>query len=319
MLYPLKFKPIYKSKVWGGDRIKKIKNDKNIPEKCGESWEISGVQNDISVVSNGFLKGNTIEEVIDIYMSEIVGEKVFEKFGYEFPILVKIIEAKENLSVQVHPDDAIAEERHHARGKSEIWYILDSEKDAKLISGFNKDTSFNKMLKAIEEKKLENILNQPVTKPSEVYYMPAGRVHSLGHGNLILEIQETSDITYRIYDYGRTDRELHLNLAEEVIYYKKTEDFKTDYERKPDKSNQIIKNKHFTINFLPVMNSLEKDYYKLDSFVVYYCINGELIIKYADDNTVIKAGETILLPASLKNVVLIPKIYTELIEVYLEL
>lgn len=319
MLYPLKFKPIYKSKVWGGDRIKKIKNDKNIPEKCGESWEISGVQNDISVVSNGFLKGNTIEEVIDIYMSEIVGEKVFEKFGYEFPILVKIIEAKENLSVQVHPDDAIAEERHHARGKSEIWYILDSEKDAKLISGFNKDTSFNKMLKAIEEKKLENILNQPVTKPSEVYYMPAGRVHSLGHGNLILEIQETSDITYRIYDYGRTDRELHLNLAEEVIDYKKTEDFKTDYERKPDKSNQIIKNKHFTINFLPVMNSLEKDYYQLDSFVVYYCINGELIIKYADDNTVIKAGETILLPASLKNVVLIPKIYTELIEVYLEL
>jgi len=310
MLYPLKFKPIYKSKVWGGDRIKKIKNDKNIPEKCGESWEISGVQNDISVVSNGFLKGNTIEEVIDIYMSEIVGEKVFEKFGYEFPILVKIIEAKENLSVQVHPDDAIAEERHHARGKSEIWYILDSEKDAKLISGFNKDTSFNKMLKAIEEKKLENILNQPVTKPSEVYYMPAGRVHSLGHGNLILEIQETSDITYRIYDYGRTDRELHLNLAEEVIDYKKTEDFKTDYERKPDKSNQIIKNKHFTINFLPVMNSLEKDYYQLDSFVVYYCINGELIIKYADDNTVIKAGETILLPASLKNVVLIPKIYT---------
>ncbi|MDD4149459.1 MAG: mannose-6-phosphate isomerase, partial [Bacteroidales bacterium] len=167
MLYPIKFYPVYKTKVWGGDKIKAIKDDSNIPEKCGESWEISGVQGDVSLVKNGFLKDNTLEEIIEIYMGDIVGDKVFEKFAQEFPILLKIIEANENLSIQVHPDDKTAEKRHHARGKSEAWYILETQNDAKLISGFNKNSNFAEMTDLIKSENLETILNQPLTKPSD--------------------------------------------------------------------------------------------------------------------------------------------------------
>jgi mannose-6-phosphate isomerase len=319
MLYPLKFYPIYKSKVWGGEKIKSIKGDKSTPEKCGESWELSGLDGDLSIVKNGFLKDNNIQEIIEIYMGEIVGDTVFEKYGYEFPILVKIIEAKENLSLQVHPDDKTAAIRHNARGKSEIWYILESEENAKLVSGFNKKTSPNEVQNLIETNNIESILNQPVTKPSQIYYIQAGRVHSLGKGNLIVEIQETSDVTYRLYDYGRTDRELHIDLANDVIDYNKTNNLTEDYERTPDKSNKIIKNEHFSVNFLPVMNNLEKDYFQIDSFVLYYCINGELIIKYGEKNITLKSGETILIPAVIKSLVLSPKTYTELLEIYLEL
>ncbi len=319
MLYPIKFNPIYKTKVWGGEKIRSLKNDNRIPTKCGESWEISGVQGDVSVVENGFLKDNTIEELIEVYMGDLVGDKVFEKFGYEFPILIKIIEAKQNLSVQVHPNDITAEKRHQARGKSEIWYVLNCDNDAKLISGFNKDTSFKELTAAIKNNKLESILNEPEIKSSQVYHIPAGRIHSLGKGAMILEVQQTSDITYRIYDYGRKDRELHLDLAEDIIDFKKTIELTNKFERKPDKSNKIIKSKHFTLNFLPVMNTLEKDYYNLDSFVVYYCVQGELIIKTDDYSCKLKSGETVLIPASLKTVSLQPKTYSELIEVYLDL
>lgn len=319
MLYPIKFYPIYKSKVWGGNKIKALKNENNIPDKCGESWELSGVEGDVSVVKNGFLKDNTIEEIIEVYMGDMVGDKIFEKFAYEFPILLKIIEANENLSIQVHPDDATAEQRHNARGKSEAWYILETLHNAKLISGFNKNSNFAEMSDLIKLKNLETILNQPLTKPSEVYYIPSRRVHSLGKGNLIVEIQQTSDVTYRIYDYDRTDRELHLDLASDVIDYKKTEKLTEDYSRNLDKSNEIIKNSNFTINYLPVMNSLEKDYFNIDSFIIYYCIKGELIIKYNNKTETLKTGETVLIPAALKNIVLIPKTYTEMLEIYLEL
>ncbi|MDY0142296.1 MAG: class I mannose-6-phosphate isomerase [Bacteroidales bacterium] len=319
MLYPIKFYPIYKSKVWGGNKIKALKNENNIPDKCGESWELSGVEGDVSVVKNGFLKDNTIEEIIEVYMGDMVGDKIFEKFAYEFPILLKIIEANENLSIQVHPDDATAEQRHNARGKSEAWYILETLHNAKLISGFNKNSNFAEMSDLIKLKNLETILNQPLTKPSEVYYIPSKRVHSLGKGNLIVEIQQTSDVTYRIYDYDRTDRELHLDLASDVIDYKKTEKLTEDYSRNPDKSNKILKNSNFTINYLPVMNSLEKDYFNIDSFIIYYCIKGELIIKYNNKTETLKTGETVLIPAALKNIVLIPKTYTEMLEIYLEL
>ncbi len=319
MLYPIKFKSIYKQKVWGGEKIKSLKNDNSIPEKCGESWEISGVEGDVSIVENGFMKDNTLEELIEVYLGDLVGDKVFEKFGYEFPILVKIIEARENLSVQVHPNDTVAAERHDSRGKSEIWYILESEKDSKLITGFKNKTNFNELTDAIKNNTLDNIVNQPIIKSSEVYNIPAGRIHSLGKGNMILEIQQTSDVTYRLYDYGRTDRELHLELAKDVLDYKKSIKLTEDYERKPDNSNKILKSENFTLNFLPIMNNLEKDYYNIDSFVIYYCVKGELIIKTGEDITTLKTGETVLIPAMIKNVSLHPKTYTELIEVYLDL
>jgi len=318
MLYPLKFKPIYKTKVWGSNRIRQIKNDKNIPDKCGEIWEISAVEDNVSVISNGFLKDNTLEEAIEIYMGEIVGDKIFDKFGYEFPLLIKIISADENLSLQVHPDNEVAAERHNAWGKTEMWYILEAEKDSKLVSGFNKNTDEKTLLSVIENNNLSEIVNETEAKSGDVFFIPAGRIHSIGKGLTIAEIQQTSDITYRVYDYGRTDRELHLDLAMDVIDYKKTNNTKTSYLHDPDKSNKIIQNEFFTVNFLPVMNILSKDYYELDSFVVYFCINGKLVIKYDEDMITIEKGETILIPADLKSLTLIPEQYSELLEIYIE-
>lgn len=318
MLYPIKFKPIFKNKVWGGKKISEIKSDKSIAENCGESWEISGVQEDVSVITNGFLEGNTLEEAIEIYMSDLVGEKVFDKFGIEFPILLKIIEAKENLSVQVHPNNAIAQERHNAWGKSELWYIIEAENNSKLVSGFNTKMNRLEFKNKVSDGTIESTLYQPNVKAGDAYYIPSGRIHSLGKGNTILEIQQTSDITYRIYDYGRTDRELHIDLAEDVIDFQETKKANIDFDKKPDKSNNIINNEFFTINFLPIMNSLTKDYFQIDSFVIYHCLKGELIINYGEENEVIKTGESILIPAELKSLTLVPKQYSEIIEVFID-
>ena len=319
MLYPLKFKPIYKTKVWGGDKIAKIKNDSNVPADCGESWEISGVQGDVSVVSNGFLAGNTLQEIIEVYLDEIVGEKVLDEYGYEFPILLKIIDAKDNLSVQVHPDDETAAELHNARGKTEAWYILDADKDAKIIDGFNRDTTESELLQSIKDGNLENLLKYHNVKSGEFYFIPAGRVHGMCAGTAVIEIQETSDITYRIYDYNRGNRELHTQYAVDVIDYKKNDKQSVQFSRMPDHSNPIVDCKYFTANYLPVMNSLLKDYSNLDSFVIYHCVHGQVTVKTADSEEILNEGESILIPACIDEVVLIPIKYTELLEVYMNL
>ena len=318
MLYPLKFEPIYKSKIWGGENIKSIKMDKSVPPNCGESWEISAVKDDISVISNGFLRGNTIEEIIEIYMEEIVGDKVFEKFGYEFPILLKIIDAGDNLSIQVHPDNDIAAQRHNAWGKSEMWFILNAEQNAYILNGFNRKIDENILLTSINNNDIENIINKISVKIGDSFYIPAGRIHSIGKGITMLEIQQTSDITYRVYDYNRTDRELHLDLATDVIDYKQTEIFKQNYSQNIDQRNQIIENDIFTVNFLPIVCPVKKDYYDIDSFVLYFCVTGSLKLKYHNEQCVdINRGETVLIPADLKILTLIPDSYSELIEVYL--
>lgn len=319
MLYPLKFKPIYKTKVWGGDKIRRIKNDDTIPENCGESWEISGVQDDVSVVANGFLKGNTLQEVIEVYLDEVVGEKVLEEYGYEFPILLKIIDAKDNLSVQVHPDDETAAELHNARGKTEAWYILDADKDAKIIDGFNRDTTERELLQSIQDGTLENLLKYQNVKSGEFYFIPAGRVHGMCTGTAVVEIQETSDITYRIYDYNRGNRELHTQYAVDVIDYKKNDKNSIQFSRIPDHSNKIVECKYFTTNYLPVMNSLLKNYSNLDSFVIYHCVHGQVTVKTEGGDEILNEGESILIPACIDEVVLIPMKYSELLEIYMEL
>ena len=318
MLYPLKFKPIYKTKVWGGDKIRRIKNDSKVPENCGESWEISGVQDDVSVVSNGFLKGNTLQEIIEVYLEEVVGDKVLEEYGYEFPILLKIIDAKENLSVQVHPDDKTAAELHNARGKTEAWYVLEADNGAKIIDGFNRDTTEHELLQSIQDGNLEELLKYHNVKPGDFYFIPAGRVHGMCAGTTVVEIQETSDVTYRIYDYNRGNRELHTQYAVDVIDYKKNEKNSIQFSRMPDHSNQIVECKYFTANYLPVMNSLLKDYSNIDSFVIYHCVHGQLSIKTEVGEETLNEGETILIPACIDEVVLIPIKYTELIEIYMD-
>lgn len=317
MLYPLKFYPIYKEKIWGGSKIKKLKNDPNVPNNCGESWEISGLEDNVSIISNGFLKDNSLEEIIEIYMEDIVGEKVFEKYGIYFPILFKIIESNDNLSLQVHPDDKTALERYGENGKNEAWYILEAEACATLTSGFKKDVNFDILQKAIENQNLEDILNIVNVKPGEVYHIPAGRIHSLGKGVLLAEVQQSSDRTYRVYDYGRTGRELHIEDAKDVIDYKKTTNIKTEYKIATDNSTKILDTDSFKLNYLSVFNKIQKDYYSLDSFVILYCIKGSLGIQSKSTITPLKAGETVLLPAALNSITLLPDTYTELLEIHL--
>ncbi len=319
MLYPLKFKPIYKDKIWGGDKIKALKKSDDVSDKCGESWELSGVQGDITVVSEGPLKGNNIQELIEIYMGDLVGDKVYEKFGVEFPLLIKIIDANDDLSVQVHPDDEFATKIHNAYGKTESWYILEAEKGSKLISGFNKDITQQEFLEKLENNKLLETVNQQPVNAGDVYYIPAGRIHALGKGIMLVEIQQTSDITYRIFDYNRKgDRELHIDMAKEVLDYSKTEKNTVEFDRFPDNSNKIIKNKFFTINFLPVMNPVLKNYAKTDSFIVYYCVNGEIIINSKGKEYPLKKGEIILIPAEIPEIKILPKKYSELLEIYID-
>ncbi len=222
-LYPLRFEPILKEKIWGGSSLaehygKKAGNLKNI----GESWEISAVSENLSVISNGFLAGNNIEEIIEVYMGDITGESVFEKFGNEFPLLIKLIEARDDLSVQVHPGNELAKERHNAFGKTEMWYILQSEKNAKIYTGFSKPVTRDSYINALKNNTVTDILNIERAYPGDTFFTPAGRIHAIGAGIVLAEIQQTSDITYRIYDWDRKDntgksRELHTDLALEAI------------------------------------------------------------------------------------------------------
>ena len=319
MLYPLKFKKIYKKKVWGGDKIKFLKNDSKIVDKCGECWEISSLQGDLSIISNGFLKNSTIEEVIDIYMGDLVGDKIFNKFGIEFPLLIKIIDAHENLSIQVHPDNETAIERHNAYGKSEMWFVLDADKEATIISGFNKNSDDEEFFKSILERNPEKLLNKVQAKKGDVFYIPAKRVHSLGKGTTVLEIQQCSDITYRLFDYDRTDRELHHELAFDVIDYEKTNYTKTEYKKDINSTNNIIDNECFTVNYVPFLYSLPRQYEEIDSFILLYSLNSDFIIDYEEDRMKVYKHEIVLIPAELKEITLFSEGLCEIIEIYVVL
>ncbi len=321
-LYPLKFDPILKDKIWGGKKLRNVLNKANASDKCGETWEISAVQENISVVSNGFLKGNSLQEVIEVYMADLVGEETYKKFGIEFPMLIKFIHSGDDLSIQVHPDDEMAQKRHKAYGKTEMWYILEAEKDARLIVGFNQEVDKKKYVEHLKNMKLPDILNAEKVQSGDVIYLPAGRVHALGKGILLTEIQQTSDITYRIYDYGRKDengkpRELHNDLALDAIDFKHYEQHKTPYKSAMNETNKMVSCKHFTSNIVWFDQPLEKDYTLLDSFVIYICVEGGGSIEYNNGQSVsIIKGETVLIPAELDKITLNPDKPTKLLEVY---
>lgn len=323
-LYPLKFAPIFDEKIWGGQKLKTdLGKDCGHLPNCGESWEISGVQGNISVVSNGYLAGNNLEELIEIYMGDLVGDKVYEKFSVEFPLLIKFIDANDDLSIQVHPNDELAKKRHQAFGKTEMWYVLQADKGAKLNSGFNQKIDKETYLKKLNDKKLTDILNFEEVKAGDVYFIPAGRVHAIGKGILLAEIQQTSDITYRIYDYNRKDtngkeRDLHTELALDAIDFSCHETYKTDYHSILNESSEIAKCNYFTTNILEFDTPIAKDIYGLDSFVIYICVEGEYEITSPGTTEKVKKGETILVPASFSQFQLkplTPKV--KLLEVYL--
>lgn len=321
-LYPLKFKPILKDKIWGGKKLKELLNKKEASDECGESWEISGVEGNYSVIENGFLAGNNLSEILEIYMDELVGEKTYNKFGNEFPLLIKFIDANDNLSIQVHPDDELAAKRHNSFGKTEMWYVMEAENGAELIVGFNQKANKELYLSHLNNNTLAEILNCEIVSRGDVYFMPAGRVHAIGAGCLIAEIQQTSDVTYRIYDFNRKDangnlRELHTELAVDAIDFEYYPEYKTKYDLKPNTTAEIVQCDYFKTNLLELDKGLERDFTPLDTFVIYMCLEGNAKIKYSAGEETIEMGQTVLVPATLHGFQVIPSPKAKLLEVYL--
>lgn len=322
-LYPLKFNPIPKTKLWGGNKLIHKLNKPFQEENIGESWEISDVKNDETTVSNGSLSGKTLKELIDLYKGDFIGRSVYEEFGNKFPLLIKFIDAKTPLSVQVHPHDDIAKERHDSFGKNEMWYIMDAEKEAEIIVGFNQQLNSESYMAALESGKIMEVLNTVNTKPGDAFHIPTGRVHAIGGGIVLAEIQQTSDITYRIYDFDRVDattgqtRELHNDLAKSSLDFTVHEEYKTAYDSEHNKSNKLIHTRYFTTNIIPITKNTVKDYSIMDSFVIYICTEGQLKLRVQNSEYSLSKGETILIPAIINSIELIPETESKLLEVFL--
>lgn len=320
--YPIKFTPIFKYRIWGGEKLRTELKKKYSEFSIGESWELSDVDGDESVVSNGDLAGSKLRELIKKYRGQIVGESVYKNFGNEFPLLIKFIDAKTPLSIQVHPSNEIAKERHNSFGKNEMWYVMESEKESELIVGFNKKLDQDTYVESLKSGKILDILNTEKVKKGDAFYIPTGRVHAIGAGVLLAEIQQTSDITYRIYDYDRIDsqtgksRELHTELALDVIDYDFSENYKADYVVEENCTKELVHSPYFKSNIILLLGSFEKNYSNLDSFVIYICVEGSFKLTYNNIEYIINKGETLFLPAIL-DVIKIDCISAKVLEVFL--
>jgi len=306
-MYPLQFEPILKERIWGGEKLKTILNKPITSRITGESWELSTVEGDVSVVANGELKGKSLMELIDESPNEILGTEVYKRFGKQFPLLFKYLDAREDLSIQVHPNDKLAKERHNSFGKTEMWYVTQADADARIIVGFKEDSSKEEYLKHLNDKTLVSILDTVKAKPGDVFFLETGTVHAIGAGLVVAEIQQTSDITYRLYDFDRKDaqgntRELHVDLALDAINYNKV-DTQKKYETKTNTSNVVVDCPYFTTNFLPLENKLEVSKSGA-SFTVYMCIEGSFEIEYSGFKQTYIKGDTILVPAEINTFIL---------------
>ncbi len=323
-LYPFKFIPQFFDKIWGGNKIQTVLGMDFSPfPNCGEVWSLSGVEGKESMVKNGYLEGNSLNELVEVYMSDLVGDKVFSAFGSEFPLLIKFIDANEALSIQVHPDDQLAQKRGGKYGKTEMWYILQADKDAQLINGFSANINQEEYLQHLKDKTLKQVLNFEGTNKGDAFFIPAGRVHALGAGMLLAEIQQTSDITYRIYDWDRLDnngnlRELHTTEALEAISFEKSANTKVSYEQEANKTIPLVSCPQFTTNLIQFNKKIQKDYFKLDSFVIYLCTEGSCTITAMNTETSLKQGEVVLLPAIVQEVALVPDATCSILEVFME-
>ncbi|NDV17088.1 mannose-6-phosphate isomerase [Muricauda sp. TY007] len=302
-LYPLKFKPILKEKLWGGTKLKDVLNKPIESDITGESWELSGVYGDISEVSNGDLAGTSLQHLMNEQGEALLGKSVEERFGSEFPILIKFIDAKQDLSIQLHPNDELAKERHNSFGKTEMWYIMDADPGAKLIVGFNKDVDKQEYIKSIEEGTLTDLMNYEEVGEGDTFFINTGKIHAICAGVLLAEIQQTSDVTYRVFDFNRRNkdgnlRELHTCLAVDAIDYEKKDDFKIDYPKLPDTVNPMVDCPYFKTNFMELAQPLKQNVTDRDSFTIYMCVGGEATINNDWGSASIKKGETVLVAAS---------------------
>ncbi|MBK0381644.1 class I mannose-6-phosphate isomerase [Pedobacter sp. SD-b] len=324
MLYPLKFKTIFKDKIWGGQKIKTILNKDFSPlPNCGETWEISGVKSDVSVVANGILAGVSLADLLSKEKGKLIGKKNYERFGNEFPLLIKFIDANDDLSIQVHPDDELAEKRHRSKGKTEMWYVIQADKNAALISGFNQEIDKKEYLKKFNAGEINDILNKEQVAAGDVFFLPAGRVHTIGKGLLIAEIQQTSDVTYRIYDFDRVDdkgnkRELHVEEALDAIDFTYHDEYKTKYQATKNQPIELVDCPYFTTNVLDYTKEVVKDYNNLDSFVIHICVEGNYILKYGVEEIPVQTGDCILIPATIDQVLLKTNSGFKILESYIK-
>lgn len=313
MLYPLTFTTIFKDKLWGGRKINTVlgKNYGDLPN-CGETWEISGVKGNVSVVDNGELAGRSLRDLIAEYKGRLMGNRVYEQFGDEFPLLIKFIDANDDLSIQVHPDDELAKKRHDSFGKTEMWYIMQSDPGSTLITGFNQEVNRESYQQTFNEGRLTDILNREPAESGDVFYLPAGRVHTIGKGLLLAEIQQTSDVTYRIYDFDRKDaegntRELHVEAALDAIDYSFYDEYKTKYPADTDALVEVVRSDYFHTRKMALKSPMSRDYSSVDSFVIVVVVEGQGKIETDAGSIEVKAGQALLIPAELEGATFQPE------------
>lgn len=303
-LYPLVFEPIFKEKIWGGTKLKSYLGKENSPgETTGESWELSAVPGNVSIVKNGSYSGLPLTELLEKYKQDILGIEVHKKFGIQFPLLFKFIDAKEDLSIQVHPNDELAKKRHNSFGKTEMWYVMQADEGSRIIVGFKEKSSPEQYLEHLKNKTLIDILHEVKAKQGDVFFLETGTIHAIGGGIVVAEIQQTSDITYRVYDWDRVDangkaRELHVEEALDAMNYNTT-NTQREYSTEVNRSNTMVDCPFFTTNFLPLDGSIQVDK-DGRSFTVYICTEGEYTIKYNGETYGFKKGDTVLIPAAMK-------------------
>ena len=325
VLYPLKFNPIFKDKIWGGRKIKEVLGmDYGPLPNCGEVWLLSGIWDEQSTIANGDFEGDEINDLVETFMGDLVGESVFDKYGEQFPLLLKIIDANDWLSVQVHPDDELAEKRGLGNGKTEMWYVMQADEDAELVMGFNREMTRMDYVKVMENNTLRDVLNYEQVKAGDVFFIPAGRVHALGPDIMVAEIQQTSDTTYRIYDWDRINeagmsRELHIPQSVEAIDFGIPDQYKTEVPDVMNKTVPVVDCQYFVTNLLQLQGEMEKDYSNLDSFVILIALEGNFSLKWENGAIFVNQGECVLIPNLIKKVAIRAEKYCKLLEVYCQI
>lgn len=305
----LKFTPILKGRIWGGDKLNRLLGKEYTGTTTGESWEISDVEGYTSVVSEGLHKGKTLKELLETYKQELVGKKNYERFGSKFPLLIKFIDARENLSIQLHPNDQMAKQRHNSFGKTEMWYVMQADTNANIIIGFNQKVTPIQYQEHVANNTIVDILHKQLVTKGDTFLVYAGLIHAIGKGVLLAEIQQTSDVTYRIYDWDRTDkegnsRELHQQEALEALDYQYKTDHKIAYNVEKNESTELVSCPYFTTSLLEIDKQITIYPKNNDSFSILMCVAGEALITYGDmeQGISITMGETVLIPASTEKV-----------------
>lgn len=322
VIYPIRFKPIIKEKIWGGTKLVHVLNKESENSNIGESWEISGIENSVSIVDNGTYKGESLVNLLKNYRKDFIGGFVSERFGNQFPLLFKFIDATDDLSIQLHPNDKIAHEKHSCKGKTEMWYILDSETNSKIYAGLKPEVSESEFIESLEDGSLVDIIRAENVDNGDAFFIDAGTIHAIGKGTLLAEIQQSSDITYRLYDWCRKDkkgnsRELHIDASKQAIDFSKNGSTKLIYRTKINCRNLIKKCEYFTVNNLSLTTNISLELKFIDSFVVYMIVQGggEILINGYSES--IRKGDSILIPAKAKEV-FIKTEFIKILEIYIE-